>query len=107
MSKAIRHGEIMLVPVDKVPDGLQVKRVSSYIVGHSKTGHNHVLEQTDFEVLEDANNDVFFRLFAPGKLVHKKATDRHRDLVVPAGIYQRFHDTEYNPFEKVIQDVAD
>ncbi len=105
MNKPIRHGEIMLVPVDKVPRGAMTKH-ESFIVGHSETGHHHVLEG-NFEVMETTKKELFFRLFKPAKLVHKKATDRHKDLVVPAGTYKRFHDTEYDPFEKVIRDVAD
>ena len=106
MNKPIRHGEIMLVPVDHIPKGKTTKH-TSYIVGHSETGHHHVLEQTDFEVTETDNNELFFRLFAPGKLVHKKATDRHKDLVIPIAMYKRFHDTEYDPFEQIIRNVAD
>lgn len=105
MKKPIRHGEIMLVPVDEVPEG-KTTAPKSFIVGHSETGHHHVLEGR-FEVTETQKQELYFRLFEPAKLVHKKATDRHKDLVIPAGMYQRFHDTEYDPFEKVIRDVAD
>jgi len=106
MNKAIRHGEIMLVPVGDVPTG-KTSKCSTYIVGHSETGHHHVLEGTEFEVTETEKQELYFRLFEPTKLVHKKTADRHKDLVVPAGIYKRFHDTEYDPFEQVIRDVAD
>jgi hypothetical protein len=106
--KPIRHGEIMLVPVDKIPSG-EVSKHSKFIVGHSETGHHHVLEsETQFEVMTAGEKqDLYFRLFEPAKLVHKKQTDKHRDLVIPAGTYKRFHDTEYDPFERIIRDVAD
>jgi hypothetical protein len=39
----IRHGEILLLPVDSVPHG-QTNQVTSCIVGHSESGHHHVLE---------------------------------------------------------------
>lgn len=110
MNKPIRHGEIMLVPVAEIPSQFkQVYPTQDYVVGHSETGHHHVLESTvDFEVVSDKEKkDLYFRLFEPAKMVHKKATDRHKDLIVPAGIYKRFHDTEYSAFEKVIRDVAD
>lgn len=102
----IRHGEIMLVPVNKIPKG-SVKQHKEFIIGHSETGHHHVLESaTEFETTID-KNDLYLRLFEPGKLVHRKATDKHRTLTIPAGLYKRYHDTEYDPFGKVIQDVAD
>lgn len=107
-NKPIRHGEIMLVPVDSVPAGKTSKH-AEFIVGHSETGHHHVLEAPDaqFEVTETEKNELFFRLFEPGRMVHKKTIDRHKDLVVQPGIYKRFHAVEYDPFSKVIRDVAD
>lgn len=106
-NKPIRHGEIMLVPVDSIPTGKTAK-YDAYIVGHSETGHHHVLEsKTQFEITEDEKKELYFRLFEPAKLVHKKTTDKHKDLTIPAGTYKRFHDTEYDPFERIIRDVAD
>lgn len=102
---AIRHGEIMLVPVANVPVGTTTKH-DLFIVGHSETGHHHVLEGK-FEVTETDKQELYFRLFEPAKLVHKKATDQHRTLTIPAGIYQRFHDTEYSPFDGLVRKVRD
>ena len=109
MKKPIRHGEIMLVP-DKIPEQCgEASQTLSYVVGHSETGHHHVLESpVNFEVISDIEKqELYFRLFEPAKLVHKKQTDRHKTLTIPAGTYKRFHDTEYDPFESVIRDVAD
>lgn len=106
MSKPIRHGEILLMPVDIIPGGKTTKH-QSFVVGHSETGHHHVLEGTQFEVTEDEKKELYFRLFEPTALVHKKEADKHRTLTVPAGLYKRYHDTEYDPFEGVIRDVAD
>lgn len=109
MNYAIRHGEILLQPVNEIPKGKIVK-AKNYIVGHSETGHHHVLESdVDFTVLEaeNMNDQLFFQLIKPAKMVHKKSTDKHKTLTIPAGIYKRFHDTEYDPFEKVIREVAD
>ena len=103
---AVRHGEIMIVPVEEIPNGKTSKH-TSFIVGHSETGHHHVLEGTEFEVTEDKKKELYFRLFEPTKIVHKKVTDRHKDLVIPAGLYKRYHDTEYDPFQQIIRNVAD
>ena len=110
--QSIRHGEIMLVPVDKLPKGT-VQQHKNYIIGHSETGHHHVLEsEQDFDVLElvgkeQDKRELYIRLFEPAKLVHKKTTDKHKTLTIPKGIYKRYHDTEYDPFEGLIQDVRD
>lgn len=104
-----RHGEIMLMPVTEVPAGYDHYATQDYIVGHSESGHHHVLESpVDFEVISDKDRtDLYFRLFKPAQLVHQKQTDRHRTLTIPAGLYKRFHDTEYDVWTKVIRNVAD
>ena len=97
----------MLIPVDKVPAGTTTKH-TNFILGHSETGHHHVLESTmEFEMTETDKKELYIHLFEPAKLVHKKTTDKHKTLTIPAGFYKRYHDTEYDPFEKVIRDVAD
>lgn len=99
-----RHGEIMLVQVNGLPKGAKTAH-TNYIIGHSETGHNHVLEGL-FDV-QVSDKELYFIINGKTKLVHKKATDKHRDLIIEKGIYKRFHDTEYNPFNKIIESVRD
>lgn len=106
MNKPIRHGEVMLVPVNKVPKGKTTKH-DLFIVGHSETGHHHVLVSEQMEITETEKHDLYVRLFNPAQLEHKKTTDKHNTLTIPRGIYKRFHDTEYDPFGKIIRNVAD
>ena len=103
--KAIEHGEVWLHPIAKMPKG-KVQTVNMVMVAHSETGHHHVLEGTDIQIIED-NKELFIRLFKPAKLVHKKDTDFHQTLTVEPGVYEVHKKTEYNPFEKVLQDVMD
>lgn len=101
-----QQGEVMLVPVSKVPKGKSTKS-KSYIVAHSETGHHHVLESaTEFEITEQ-DVETYLTVLAEGKLVHKKAQDRHKDLVIKPGKYMVHHKTEYNPFDRLIQRVVD
>jgi hypothetical protein len=96
----------MLVPVETAPGGKR-ETLKSYIVGHSETGHNHVLESAKgFDLIVDGD-EVFFVITNPTSLVHKKQVDRHKDLKISKGIYKRFHDTEYNPFTRLIESVKD
>lgn len=104
----IQHGEIMLVPV---PDkGFKsAKSVNACIVGHSETGHHHVVEsKTPFEVMGDVEkHDLFVRLFEPAKLVHKKSVEKHKTLPVLPGVWKILHKSEYSPWEKVTRRVQD
>lgn len=106
MNDAIRHGENLLKPV-KAAKG-KVSKHTLYIVGHSETGHHHVLEsKTEFEVIEGEKEELFIRLFEPAKIVHQKTYEQHRTLDVPAGTFQVIRKTEYDPFRQVIRTVWD
>lgn len=106
MNKAIRHGEVVLTPVTEVPKGKTSKQ-TSFIVGHSETGHHHVLQGTEFEVTEISKNELYIRLFQPGKLVHQKQVDKHKTLPVSPGMYKISYKTEYSPWTKLISKVQD
>lgn len=110
MSKATnyRHGEVFLLRIDAMPAGKPAKHKLA-IVGHSETGHHHVLESdTAFDVIEGKEKqELYLRLFEPGKLVHQKEVNRHNDIAVPSGTYKVIRKKEYDPFEKVMRDVWD
>lgn len=69
------------------------------ILGHSVTGHHHVLECVRESVpiskvalaLIDSTNDTFveLKLFEECKLVHMRANDNHTGFVLPPGEYIR------------------
>ncbi|MCA4995135.1 hypothetical protein HWD35_10465 [Tsukamurella tyrosinosolvens] len=109
-NKPIRHGECMLRPVVEVTPAT-AQRSATVIVGHSETGHHHVLEAPGGHDLaywtDDATHELFVQLAAPGKLVHKKDVNRHNDIEVAPGTYRVSRKTEYDPFEKVVREVWD
>lgn len=105
MNTGLRHGENVLLPV-KTMQG-ETKEYKTYIVGHSETGHHHVLEslkEFDVAVFDD---DLYLRLFEPAKLVHKKQIDKHNTLTVKPGIYRVFRKSEYDPWTQVMREVWD
>lgn len=69
------------------------------ILGHSETGHHHVLEPVAKKVpiskaataLIDAANDTFIelKLNQPCKIVHLRGFDTHASVVLPSGDYIR------------------
>lgn len=105
---AIQHGEALMLPVDKMPKG-KVTKVTKQIIAHSETGHHHVVEaKQEFEVMGSLEKeDLYLRLFEPARLVHKKATEKHKDLIVPKGDWKILHKTEYDPFAGLIRRVQD
>lgn len=106
---AVQHGEVWLQPVDRVPADRKVEQAKKFIVGHSETGHHHVLESnTEFEIMTgDEKHDLIVRLFEPAKLVHKKTYDIHETKVIVPGDYAVYQKTEYDPFRQVVRSVFD
>lgn len=101
----IRHGEIILQPVDKLPKQ-EFKAHKSFIVGHSETGHHHVLEsKEEFKVLD--MDGLWLEITKPTKLVHKKVTYQHKTLPVAPGKYKVIKKTEYDPWDGLIREVHD
>lgn len=108
MNKPIRHGEVLLVPVDMIPS-TKSEQKTSHIVGHSETGHHHVLEsKTKFDVfMDEATKALYIDLPEAGKLVHLKQLDAHKTLPVAPGKYRVIHKTEYDPWQQIITRVFD
>lgn len=104
---AVRHGEVLLLPVNKVLKGKTTQH-KEFIVGHSETGHHHVLKsKTEFTVQDIDKAMVYLQLFEPATLSHQKTVNRHKDLVIPAGTYKVVHKQEYDPFAKIMRAVWD
>lgn len=69
------------------------------IMGHSETGHHHILEPVSKKVtiskaaqaLVDAANDTFIdlKIFQECALVHKREADNHKAVILPPGDYIR------------------
>jgi hypothetical protein len=96
MRTPIRHGEVMLVPVSSAPVGAS-ERVTSCIVGHSESGHHHVLDsEQEFARIVAANGALYVDLDGPTRLWHQKDHDQHRELQVPAGTWRVVRKTEFD-----------
>ena len=104
MNKPIRHGENLLVPITKQVRG---KKHTTYIIGHSETGHHHVLESKEKFVVSESDKEFLIELFSPAKIVHKKQLDKHKTLPVAPGRYRIVKKTEYDPWQGIIREVHD
>lgn len=104
--KGLRHGEVMLIPVAKVPVAKKLPR-GTYLLAHSETGHHHVLEGDQFEVTQTKSGQIYVTVFGATHLVHRKTHDKHRTLTVPPSILKRYHMVEYDPTADAITVVRD
>lgn len=103
IKKGVRHGEVILIPTDKtIKTG---KKLKSFIVAHSETGHHHVIEsETPFTVDE---KNMYIALFGDSAIVHKKSFDAHKTLPLKPAVYERYEAVEYDPFSQLTRRVVD
>ena len=111
----IVHGENIMIPC-KLPSGAKLATPTrlntegkNIIIGHSETGHNHVLEAkkaSDLEMYEE-NGVVYVKVNKPSMLVHRKNFDIHQPIEVGVGVYKINHKSEYDPFQGVMREIFD
>jgi hypothetical protein len=88
MRTPIRHGDVLLLPVDTTPVGVS-ERVTSCIVGHGESGQNHVLDgDREFARIVDAKGTLYVDLDEPTRLWQQTDDTRHRELEVAAGVWR-------------------
>lgn len=112
--KAIRHGEVMIAPVDEFPADLeQVFEGREYVVGHSETGHHHVAVADDafgitiFRPRGADSQDLFMRVTGNARVEHRKTNDRHETKSLLEGLYTVTIKKAYDYFAKRRVNVQD
>lgn len=112
--KAIRHGEVLIVPVDKLPDDVtQIFEGKEYVIGHSETGHHHLAVAglggtvSIFRPVGADDETLFMRVTKDSRVEHKKSFDKHETKTLFKGIYQVTIKKAYDYFEKVQRRVVD
>lgn len=83
------------------------------IIGHSETGHHHVLERTagaSVVVLDRAPEGMRILhaiLSEPNKLIHERGHDTHETIILPPGEYEFRIAREYDPYAELARQSAD
>jgi hypothetical protein len=96
------QGDVYLLRVDKLPDGVKQDKIEDgrYVLGHSESGHCHVVEATDdvtFYYIDDPMI-AYLEVKQPTILRHEKqAADMHEPIQIDPGIYEVRRQREYTP----------
>lgn len=108
------QGEITIIKIDALPEGMTTKPVErtakGHIISHSESGHHHVL--TGGEVMERTDNvpagmqKLYALLDAPASLVQDAAVP-HEGYDLEPGIYEFRISREFDPFAEQARRVAD
>lgn len=106
-----RHGEVLMKKVKELPLGAKlIEEGKSIIVGHSESGHNHVLMAESGVKIKMYEIDGKTYLDLPSKvnLTHQKnSTENHGTQVFSPGIYIREIRESYSYEKKIMRRVID
>lgn len=96
------QGDLNIFKVKNIPDGLKnaEKKGNQFVLAHSETGHNHVVDDSNVTVLDDPNNEfVSFMKVALGgaDVTHMRSFDTHETIHLPEGLYRISRQREYTP----------
>jgi hypothetical protein len=94
-NNAVAQGELLIRKVDALPSGLKEMETENgaFIIGHSETGHHHVVrKQKGVVVYANDNNpfELYLVVNNPEKeaeLEHRRNTDTHKSYFFGDGIY--------------------
>jgi hypothetical protein len=111
--KTAAQGEITIRKIAKLPKAVAklAKENGKVIVGHSETGHHHVLERDAQVFVATSAPDGMRVLYAlieqPNALVHERSFDTHAPIALEPGIYEMRIGREYDPYAEVARRQAD
>lgn len=108
MTKILRlrpgaQGDILIIPVDTIPAGVKagVVKGSNFVIAHSETGHDHVIDRARAEVYEAADDQfiAYIRTLGDGaEIKHLRDHDTHETVTLePNKTYQVRRQREYTP----------
>lgn len=119
IDKTAAQGEITIRRIAQAPRDflgggtpLEVKD-GRFIIGHSETGHHHVIAQGGVDVMEMPAPTAGIRLMHmivadPDKaLVHERGHDTHEAIGLPPGSYEIRIGREYDPYAQLARLQAD
>jgi hypothetical protein len=82
---------------------------SGYIVGHSESGHHHILDAEGVDVMERTREGmkVLYAIVRSPATLRQDAGDPHARQIVEPGEYIITNNVEYDPFLEQARRVAD
>lgn len=108
------HGEVNFFRITEgsiKSDGFSQANPDSngYIVGHSESGHNHVLERGDVVVREitEGGMKILHAILKEPLRLFQSAGSPHKEQIVAPGEYFITNNVDYNPFLQQARRVAD
>lgn len=108
------QGEVRIFRIDAIPANAKIMKAAArgHVIGHSETGHDHVLvaERATVSEATDAPEGMrvlYALLESPGELRHLREHDTHAPHVLEPGVYMFRCDREFDHYAELARRVAD
>ena len=104
--KTAAQGELTITKLAYPPKQLGNKEApvnGRLIVGHSETGHHHIVDADCAEMTRVDEFTAYLKVSKPTKLVHLRDFDTHQAIALQPGMYEFSTGREFDPFEKAIR----
>lgn len=111
-----QQGEAKVFRIDTLPDNLsampQRTAAGLPIISHSESGHHHILDRPNVEVLERTENvpagmRILYAIVTEPTALKQDANVPHQPVNLDPGIYEFRIQREYDPFAEQARMVAD
>jgi len=106
-NRAAAQGEVRAFRLDEMPTDVAMERLplenGQLILGHSETGHHHVMDPTKVEAyrvtegVPEGMTVLNIIVKEPTSLDHLRAYNTHESVMFEAGTYRITTDREYTP----------
>lgn len=105
-TKQAAQGDLLIKRVESIPSGLKKAAIvnGAYVVAHSETGHNHVVDAAPHVEVYETDNPLlaYMRVIEAMEatetlLRHLRGHDTHETISIPPGNYELRRQREYTP----------
>ena len=114
MEHYARQGEVLILRADgEIPKWPTLAMEDGHlIVGHSETGHHHVIERPEAVRIvkkPDSGAMTILRMIVtePTRVIHLRGHDTHSPVDLPPGNYEIRGQVEYDPYAEMARRAAD
>lgn len=112
--KVAAQGEITIRRIDAVPTGCAPMKAEGgkFIVGHSETGHHHVIDARGADVMvldlpPEGMRILYAILENPTMLEHQRGHDTHEPIMLDPGTYEFRIAREFDHYAELARQSAD
>ncbi len=109
-SKVAAQGELTITKLDATPNNIGVPvrpEGGLLIVGHSETGHHHVVDADCATLTRVDPFTAFLNVRKATRLTHQREYDTHPPIELQPGMYEFRTGREFDPFEQATRASAD